>query len=205
MKTTTRTKLTRLANIVAVKYGKDVINFDNYITILKKESDASGINLHIVTISKYLTFIGNVISQIKADFLEPQKQEEVVELVVDKKIAKIKIMFSDGSCEYFVPESPITEPVAQPSIEVFTGLFNYNPDGSIVIRRGTYAGCDITRKSSVLSYFKSIAWYKTWCEARVSDAKHPDFVPSKDTPRDVHTLNRVISILNQRDNLFRDE
>jgi hypothetical protein len=202
MKTQTRLKLTSLANIVGVKYGKDVVNYSNYLTILKNENESSGLNLHIVTIKKYLSFIGLVISQLRDNFLDFNEPVKVVEPNEPVKLLKIKMMYSDGSYEYFVPETKNEEKVPEPVIDVFTGLFNYNPNGSIVIRRGKYGACDITSKSSVLTYFKSISWYKTWCEARINDAKQPTFISSKDTPRDVETLTAIINKLNERDRLF---
>jgi hypothetical protein len=208
MRLETKSKLSKLANIVVVKYGKEIIDFDNYLTILKKESDSNGINLHFNTIKLHLNWITIIIRNTKNDFLELDSNKVEDEVKPLRKLVKAKFMYSDGSVEILVIEGGIgevpNEPV-QPELErQFTGLFNYKNDKSIIIRRGTYAGCDITSKSSIIQKFKGLSWYETWCRGRINDVKTGKIAIMPDTPRDMETLEKVIKQIEiiKNDKLF---
>ena len=209
MKLETKSKLSRLANIVVVKYGKEIVNFDNYLTILKKESDSNGINLHFNTIKLHVNWITIIIRNTKNDFLELDNNKVEDEVKPERKLVKAKFMYSDGSVEILVIEAETIkvkdeQPIAIEPEPEFTGLFNYKNDKSIIIRRGTYAGCDITSKASIMQKFKGLAWYETWCRGRINDVKTGKIAIMPDTPQDVETLEKVIKQIERikNDKLF---
>jgi len=89
-------------------------------------------------------------------------------------------------------KSGMLKPIVEPK-KVWYGLFDYKDDGSIVIRRGkTYNGCDITKTSDLIHFFKKPERYLNWLKWALQAPNEADFLRNPDTDKDIETLKQQI-------------
>lgn len=195
----TKKRIEKLAEVIYNRHG-NISNVSNLLSIAKKESDIFGIGLAWKTTKSYLPIIEKELNKIDMRNKILTKQQDIVsepvieqEKETEKEIDFVIYYYKDGTFDMFNKEEEvIEEPAPEPE---WTGLFNYRNDGTITIRRGTYSGCDITSKASIMDKFKSIRFYDMWCRGRLDEANSGKITIMPDTPRDIETLEKVISRL----------
>lgn len=190
MKAQTKKNLDVLAERLVQNFGGEIVEIDNFISIAKKESDSMGLGTHYNTIKDHGKYLENRV-RFLAESVEKEKVEE------QPHIVKIKIMMSDGSYQYFIPEvkqevkQEIKKEVKKETEpQIWTGLFDYKPDGRIIFRRiRRYKGLDITNQSEVLTHFFN--WSRVI--VFIDYLLNPDYISklhySPDTKKDIQTLN----------------
>lgn len=198
MKTQTKQKLDKLANHIAVKFGKEIVETTHFLVITKKEAEKIGVKIHDLTIKAHENYLISKIRSVQNDFLQPITKEEFVEspkleIEVAPELVKIKLMFSDGTYTYFIPEPKSEKPVEEE--KVWTGLFDYKTDKRIFIRRGEHTGCEITDIRDVLREFKTYYHVLSWIDYQLQPQLLSRLKFSPDTERDIKCLESFRSFI----------
>ena len=150
-----------------------------------------------LTLDKYQNYLKTIIvNEIKNAAIQDAQipavevaKEEVPKVTQNEPLVvqKVVIYYTNGTSV----EVP-TQPQEQKPTEVWLGLFEYQPDGGIIIRRGKMSGCDVRKKQSILDHFRTFDWFEQWCQGRLEDVEVGKIVPNPDTPRDIETLKKLL-------------
>lgn len=196
MKQKTKDQLLKLANHLVDIIGDDARHLTTW-QILKKSKELK-LSFSYQTIENYKNYLDKVIiDKSNKGGLEKILLNQAPNLPVPqqdnniKPPKTIKLTIAGGVWEYQLVD--IVEPQQVEKVPmVFFGLFNYETENIISIRRGIYNGCNVKDKNSILQHFGSLTWFKQWCEGRLDDVKNPEFKRNADTDRDIETLERLL-------------
>jgi hypothetical protein len=154
----------------------------------------------IIGIIKQLDFenqLNKVPEYIGANQLLSDEKEKVAE--PEKELLSIKFIYSDGSYEIRELKPKVIEKI-EPE-QIWLGLFNYKKDGTIIIQKGRYIGCNVKNTKSIKSYFKSISWFYKWSLGQIEKAEKEQIIITPDTPKDVEILKKIVERIETSMNL----
>lgn len=189
MKAETKKKLNSLATTLSTKFGGEIINVENFLTIAKLEADKLGLRMHYNTIRDNRTYL-----ESRVKFVIQTSNDMISDLATKQEVKdvevtpmKIKIYYNDGSSQNFIPEVKVE--VKKPEQEQsWTGLFDYRPDKKIFIRRGTHKGCEITDINDVIAQFRTFHHVLSWIDYQLSPSIISKLKFDIDTERDIKCL-----------------
>jgi hypothetical protein len=229
MRNQTIKNLNKLGRHLREKFGEEICETSGFINIAAKEAIKIDVKSSYQTIQKNEKHLVSAIKSGPKDltsiFSEPAVEEKTlpaayvvvgefsepeyeVEIEDEKQSAvkpvKIKVMMSDGSVQYFIPE-PEVKPTAPKEEQKWTGLFDYKLDGSIVIRRGDHEGCVITKIEDVFAEFGSWKNVFGWIDYCLNPSVLDKLNFSPDTERDIKCLQSFKSFLTRKKDMLNSD
>ena len=210
IKPETLKKLEIVAQNLFNKYGEDVTNFSNFTALVRRENDRLDIPMAYLTYTSKLNELVKIIKNLGLEKsksgeqhipkIEQSRRTPIMVTTPEsvKELSFIIEVYTDGTINKL--DCLIRQPKPEPQPEVFFGLFDYNNNKVVVRNSRRYNGCNIRQTESIIQYFGNMNWFETWAKARLEEAYQPTFNANTDTPRDIKTLEKVLSLLEAKRN-----